>query len=288
MATCYRHPSRETGVSCSNCGRPICPDCMTTTAVGMRCPECARQKTQVKTLRNTARRPEVTIALIVINVAVFLTEGSFTFSGQPTGKIYEEGALFGSIRGVPTLGVAHGQWWRIVTSGFMHENLLHIGFNMYVLYILGQMLEPALGRLRFGAIYAVSLLTGSFGALLVTPHSPTVGASGAVFGLMGAAAVEMRARQIPIMQSGVGGLILINLVISFALPGISWGGHVGGLIGGAVAALVFQLGARHRSQALALAGCAAIGVAAFAGSIAIAQATEVETTVPAQLVEPGQ
>ena len=192
---------------------------MTTTPVGMRCPECARQKTQVKTLRNTARRPEVTIALIAINVVVFLTEGSFTFSGGPTGKVYEEGALFGSLSGLPTLGVAHGQWWRIVTSGFMHENLIHIGFNMYVLYILGQMLEPALGRLKFGTIYAVSLLCGSFGALLVTPHSPTVGASGAVFGLMGAAAVEMRARQIPVMQSGVGGLILLNLVISFALPG---------------------------------------------------------------------
>jgi membrane associated rhomboid family serine protease len=288
MATCYRHPSRETGVSCSNCGRPICTDCMTTTPVGMRCPECARQKTQVKTLRNTQRRPEVTIALIVINVVVFLTEGNFTFSGGPTGKVYEEGALFGSLKGLPTLGVAHGQWWRIVTSGFMHENLIHIGFNMYVLYILGQMLEPALGRVKFGTIYAVSLLCGSFGALLVTPHSPTVGASGAVFGLMGAAAVEMRARQIPVMQSGVGGLILLNLVISFALPGISWGGHIGGLIGGAVAMLVLQFGARHRSQALALAGCAAIGVAAFAGSIAISKATEVETTAPTQLIEPGQ
>jgi membrane associated rhomboid family serine protease len=288
MATCYRHPSRETGVSCSNCGRPICTDCMTTTPVGMRCPECARQKTQVKTLRNTQRRPEVTLALIAINVVVFLTEGNFTFSGGPTGKVYEEGALFGSLRGLPTLGVAHGQWWRIVTSGFMHENLIHIGFNMYVLYILGQMLEPALGRVKFGTIYAVSLLCGSFGALLVTPHSPTVGASGAVFGLMGAAAVEMRARQIPVMQSGVGGLILLNLVISFALPGISWGGHIGGLIGGAVAMLVLQFGARHRSQALALAGCAAIGVAAFAGSIAISKATEVETTAPTQLIEPGQ
>ena len=99
--------------------------------------------------------------------------------------------------------MAHGQWYRIVTSGFLHENLIHIGFNMYVLWILGRMLEPAIGRLRFGVIYGVSLLTGSLGALLVTPHSPTVGASGAVFGVMGAAAVEMRAREIPIMQSGV-------------------------------------------------------------------------------------
>src|SRR5580692_9842758 len=288
MATCYRHPSRETGVSCSNCGRPICPDCMTPTPVGMRCPECSSQRTRVMTMRNMATVPRVTYALIAINVAVFLTEGSFTLSGQPTGKIYEEGALFGSIRGVPTLGVAHGQWWRIITSGFMHENLIHIGFNMYVLYVLGQMLEPALGRLRFGTIYAVSLLTGSFGALLVTPHSPTVGASGAIFGLMGAAAVEMRARQIPIMQSGVGGLILLNLVISFTLPGISWGGHIGGLIGGAVTALVIQLGARYRSQALALVGCAVIGIAAFAGAILIAKSTEVEPTTPTQLVEPGQ
>jgi membrane associated rhomboid family serine protease len=288
MATCYRHPSRETGVSCSNCGRPICPDCMTTTPVGMRCPECSRQRTQVKTLSSIAHRPQVTIALIAINVVAFLAEGTPTFSGQPTGKIYEEGALFGSIRGFPTLGVAHGQWWRIVSSGFLHENLIHIGFNMYVLYILGQMLEPALGHLKFGVIYGVALLTGSFGALLVTPHSPTVGASGAVFGLMGAAAVEMRARQIPIMQSGVGGLILINLVISFTLPGISWGGHIGGLIGGAVAALVFQMGARYRAPALALAGCAAIAVAAFAGSIAVAKGTEAEPTAPAQLIEPGQ
>jgi membrane associated rhomboid family serine protease len=287
MATCYRHPSRETGVSCSNCGRPICPDCMTTTAVGMRCPECARQKTQVKTLSSTSRRLEVTIALIVVNVLVFLTEGSFTFTGGPTGKVYEEGALFGSLPSLPTLGVAHEQWWRIVSSGFMHEDLLHIAFNMYVLYILGQMLEPALGRLRFGTIYAVSLLCGSFGALLVSPHTPTVGASGAIFGLMGAAAVEMRARQIPIMQSGVGGLILLNLVISFALPGISWGGHIGGLIGGAVAALVIQLGARYRSRPLAFGGCAIIALAAFAGSIAIAKATEV-VAVPTQLIEPSQ
>jgi membrane associated rhomboid family serine protease len=261
---------------------------MTTTPVGMRCPECAREKTRVKTLRNTVRRPELTFALIAINAVVFLTEGSFTLTGQPSGKVYEEGALFGSFGGVPTLGVAHGQWWRIVTSGFMHEDLLHIGFNMYVLYILGQMLEPALGRVKFGTIYAVSLLCGSFGALLVTPHSPTVGASGAIFGLMGAAAVEMRARQIPIMQSGVGGLILLNLVISFTLPGISWGGHIGGLIGGAIAALVIGLGDRYRSQALALAGCGVIGVAAFAGSIAISKATEVEAAPPTQIVETVQ
>ena len=261
---------------------------MTTTPVGMRCPECAGERTKVKTIRNTVRRPEVTLALLAINVAAFIAEGNFSITGGPSGSVYEKGALFGSIQGIPTLGVAHGQWWRIVTGGFLHENLLHIAFNMYVLYVLGIMLEPALGRLRFGAIYAVSLLTGSLGALIVSPHVPTVGASGAVFGVMGAAAVEMRARQIPIMQSGVGGLILINLVISFTLPGISWGGHVGGLIGGALAALAFQSAARLRAQWLALAVCVVLGVAAFAGSIAVSKSTEVSAGVPVRSVEPGQ
>jgi membrane associated rhomboid family serine protease len=281
MATCYRHPSRETGVSCSNCGRPICPDCMTTTAVGMRCPECAKQSTRVMRMRDMNAGPQVTIALIVINAIAFIAEGHVSPTGSPSSSLYLKGALLGSseIPGLTSLGVAHGQWWRIVTGGFLHENLLHIGFNMYVLYILGMQLEPALGRVRFGAIYAVSLLTGSLGALLVSPHSITVGASGAVFGIMGAFAVEMRMRKIPIMQGGlggVGGLILINLVISFTLPGISWGGHVGGLLGGALAALALKLGERRRMPGLALAACAVIGAGAVAGSLATAKATEAE------------
>jgi membrane associated rhomboid family serine protease len=293
MATCYRHPSRETGVSCSNCGRPICPDCMTTTPVGMRCPECAKQSTRVMRMREMASVPQVTYALIAINVLVFLTEGSGVFTiggGGGTSSVFIKGALLGSSE-APILageGVAHGQLWRIVTGGFLHENLLHIGFNMWVLYYLGTMLEPALGRVRFGAIYAVSLLCGSLGALLVSPHSITVGASGAVFGIMGAAAVEMRARQIPLMQSGVGGLIVINLIISFTLSGISWGGHVGGLIGGALAALALQLGDRRRAQALALAACVVLGVGATAGAIATSKSSEVEpgSAGPVTLLSP--
>jgi len=264
---------------------------MTTTPVGMRCPECAKQRTKVVRLREMAAVPQVTYTLIAINVIAFLAEGNVTLSGGGAGNsVYREGALLGSSE-IPVLagqGVAHGQWWRIVSGGFLHENLIHIGFNMYVLYILGHMLEPALGRIKFGVIYAVSLLTGSLGALLVSPHDLTVGASGAVFGLMGAAAVEMRARQIPLMQSGVGGLILINLVISFTLPGISWGGHVGGLVGGALAAAMIRLGDRHRAQALALAGCAAIAAAAVAGSLVTAKSSEVEAAGPSQgtLVNP--
>ncbi|HEY1833326.1 MAG TPA: rhomboid family intramembrane serine protease [Solirubrobacteraceae bacterium] len=249
---------------------------MTTTPVGMRCPECAKQRTQVKRLRDMGTVPQVTYALIAINVLVFLAEGSgaFTFGGSAHGKLLFKGELLGSYAFEPGQGVAHGQWWRLVTSGFLHENLLHIGFNMWVLYTLGMMLEPTLGRVRFGAIYAVALLTGSLGALLVTPHGATVGASGAVFGLMGAAAIEMRARQIPIMQSGVGGLIVINLIISFSIPGISWGGHIGGLVGGALAAQAFRFGDRYRQQALAYAGCVLIAAAAVGGALASAKAQE--------------
>ena len=252
---------------------------MTTTPVGMRCPECAKQRTQVKRMRDMATIPQVTYALIVINVAAFIAEGNLSVGGQPTNKVYEEGALLGSYPGLLDKGVAHGQWWRIITSGFLHESLLHIGFNMYILYMLGMQLEPLLGRLRFGVIYGVSLLTGSLGALLVTPHTITVGASGAVFGVMGAFAVELRSRKLPVMQGGmggIGGLILINLVISFTLPGISWGAHLGGLIGGALVATLLQLGDRMRAPALAFVGCLLIGAGAFAGSVATARSSEAE------------
>ncbi len=250
---------------------------MTSTSVGMRCPECASQRTKVKRMRDMATVPRVTYALIAINVAAFLAEGNLSFNGSPTNSVYSEGALIGSLPGISGIGVAHGQWWRIVTGGFLHESLLHIGFNMYVLYILGLQLEPALGRVKFATIYFVSLFTGSLGALIVTPHAITVGASGAVFGIMGAFAVEMRARQLPLMQGGlggVGGLILINLVISFTLPGISWGGHVGGLIGGALAAGILLLGERRRLPQVALTACAVLAVAAALGSVASAKSSE--------------
>lgn len=278
MATCYRHPSRETGVSCSNCGKPICPDCMTTTPVGMRCPDCASQRTKVVRMRDMTSTPQVTVALIAINVIVFLAEG-----GSAGGStVAEKGELLGSgIQraanggGIEYLGVAYGQWWRIVTGGFLHANFLHIAFNMYLLYLLGQMLEPVLGHFKFALVYFVSLLTGSLLVLILVPHSPTLGASGAVFGLMGAAAVEMRARQIPIMQSGIGVLILINLALSFTISGISWEGHVGGLLGGALVMFILQQGERYRQQTLALAACLAIGAAAFVGGIVTAKSSEI-------------
>ncbi len=264
MATCYRHPSRETGVSCSNCGRPICPDCMTTTAVGMRCPECAKQSTKVVRLRESVSVPRVTYALIAINLVAFLTEqGQFTLFGTSIhGKVIEEGVLY---RG--GIAVEH-QYWRLVTSGFLHENFLHIGFNMYLLYLLGQMLEPAIGSVRFAAVYVTSLLAGSLGALIAT-NAASLGASGAVFGLMGAIVVELRARRLSVMESGIGGLIVINLILSFSIANISVGGHIGGLIGGALAGVALRA-AGDRYKAFGLLACVALSVIAVAASIAVA------------------
>jgi membrane associated rhomboid family serine protease len=267
MATCYRHPSRETGVSCSSCGRPICPDCMTTTAVGMRCPECAKQGTKVMRLRDTVSRPRVTYALLAINVVAFLAEqGQFTIAGTEIhGKLIDEGVLFRA-----AISVNH-QYWRLISSGFLHENLLHIGFNMYLLYLLGLMLEPAIGSVRFAAVYFTSLLVGSFGALLATA-SPSLGASGAIFGLMGAMVVELRARRLSVMESGIGGLIIINLIFSFTFANISVGAHIGGLIGGALAGAAFRV-AGDRYKALGLLACLALSAIAVAAAIAVAGST---------------
>jgi membrane associated rhomboid family serine protease len=242
---------------------------MTPTPVGMRCPECARQRTKVRTAQTLTGDPMVTYVLIGICVLVQLGEslgGGGALSGGLGGsEIFRRGALFGP-------AVANGDVWRLVTSGFLHAGLLHLLFNMYLLYILGTMLEPAIGRLRFGLIYFVALLCGSFGVLVVSPNSFAVGASGAVFGLMGAAVVVLRNRGIDPRQSGLPFLIGFNLLFTFLVPGISIGAHVGGLIGGALAAfLLFDVPQRVRMPRLApdvLA--AALGAAAIAGSLAIA------------------
>ena len=152
---------------------------MTPTPVGMRCPECSRQRTRVVTARNISAVPTVTYVLIAVNVIIFIGElatGVGAVSGGLGGSwLIEHGAL-------SRFTVAQGDWWRLVTSGFLHASLIHIGLNMYILYMLGQMLEPAIGGFRFALIYFVALLAGSFGALLFTPVGLTVGASGAVFG----------------------------------------------------------------------------------------------------------
>ena len=240
--TCYRHRDRETLVSCSNCERPICTSCMVQAAVGVRCPECAGRPTGVARLkpRAVARGTAyVTIALIAINVVVFGLQIATDPGGTGLGgSVSSGGWLFGP-------DVAGGDWWRIITSGFLHAGVVHLGFNMVALWILGSRFEAYVGPLRFGLIYAAAVLWGSAGALLLSPNAQTVGASGGVFGLM--AAIFLLERQRGVSIIGDAGLFLgINLVITFTLPGISIGGHLGGIVGGGIAALALSgFGKRH-------------------------------------------
>lgn len=271
--TCYRHPNRETGVSCSNCGRPICPECMTSTPVGMRCPECAKQKTKVRVGQGafspTAGKMPATYALIGINVIVFLIElaggGSLGFSGS--GSVINDAGLRGP-------DIANGDWWRVISGGFLHAGLLHILFNMYVLYVAGSILEPGIGTPRFLGIYFVSLVAGSLGALIVDPNTLTVGASGAIFGLMAAVIVVARGRGVDELAQQFGIFILVNLFLTFSISGISVGGHIGGLIGGLVAAMLVIFVERQMSGrpgfALELGGLLLIFAATFAGALVVA------------------
>jgi len=243
---------------------------MTPTPVGMRCPECSRERTPVKTMRNLQREPVVTYALMAVCVLAWVAEVATGGGANGGGTVFFHGALFG-----PAISDQH-EYWRLVTGAFLHSNQLpfgifHIGFNMYLLWYLGRLLEPAIGRVRFGAVYAVALLCGSFGALLLTPDANTVGASGAVFGLMGAAVVVLRARGIDPWQAGIGPLILLNLLLSFGVSNISIGGHIGGLVGGAIAAyLLEELPARWRR--VGLPACVLLSIAAVGGALAVAGA----------------
>jgi membrane associated rhomboid family serine protease len=273
---CYRHPDRPTGLSCSECGRPICTECMTPAPVGLRCPEHAggRRAAQVartapREVVRTRRRIGATDALVTkiligINVAVYLL-GAVQGAGlnSPGGSLYDRTILYGPF-------VAKGDWWRLITSAFLHANLVHIGFNMLALWWIGAPVEMYLGRARYLGLYFVSGLAGAAGALLQAPLSPTLGASGAIFGILGAMLViEWQA------TGRLGGnamtLIVINLVISFAIPGISWGGHVGGLIGGILCTLAFtRWGRGHAAYGrIGLSGAAGL-ILVGAASVAIA------------------
>ena len=239
LPTCYRHPDRETGLSCSECGRPICTECMTPAAVGIRCPDHAGRNRVVKAPRIVARpagEAVATRALIGINVLVYAITAA---QGRANGSIFERFVLFGPF-------VDQGDWWRLFTSMFLHWSILHIAFNMIALYSIGSVVEQYLGTARFLPLYLVSGLAGSAGALLQAPASPIAGASGAVFGILGA----MLVLEWNVTNRWAGQAltwIVINLVLSFTIPGISWGGHVGGLIGGILITLAYANFGRGRS-----------------------------------------
>jgi membrane associated rhomboid family serine protease len=253
---------------------------MTHASVGLRCPECAGQRSRVTRPRAGAvatRMPVVTYVLIAANVVMFvlttnlneLNTGFGFSSASPINSLGYRLALWGP-------AVANGDYWRLVTAAFVHDGLLHIGFNMYALWVLGSVFEQAVGPVRLLAVYFVSLLAGSFGALYLTPNSPTVGASGAIFGLMGALFVLERQRGISSIMGGIGVWIVVNLAFTFSAGGaISIGGHIGGLIGGGLAGFALSgYGRGHMAYgkvtpAVAL-GLIAIAVGSVIGGIHVA------------------
>jgi membrane associated rhomboid family serine protease len=258
VTTCYRHPDRETGRRCTRCGKPACSECLVQATVGSHCLDCVKQaqpdlKTRVK-YANARQNTLVTYVLIAVNVAVFVWVAtgdstafgqSFGRSGSITPRQFEIGLNPFILRNgatVPGVGTfQEHEWYRLVTSGFLHFGILHLLLNMYLLYLLGQMLEPVLGRTRFALLYFAALLGGSAGVLVLSGSNDVTtsgGASGAVFGLMGAAAISMHQRGVNIMQTGVGRTLLLNLVFTFLIPGISIGGHLGGVVIGGICGAV--------------------------------------------------
>jgi membrane associated rhomboid family serine protease len=266
LPTCYRHPDRETGLSCSECGRPICTDCMTPAPVGLRCPDHAGSRKRVAAPRIVRRAPRgatdalVTKTLIGVNVVIYLvTAVQGAGINAPGGRLFFDMFLYGP-------AVAHGDWWRLITAAFLHASILHIGLNMYVLWIIGGPVEAYLGRARFIGLYFVSGLAGSAGALVVTPLALTVGASGAIFGILGALLI-IEWQTTGRLAGNAMTWIVINLALSFVISNVSIGGHVGGLIGGILVTLAFANWGRGH------AAYGKIGVAGFAGVAAVAIAS---------------
>jgi membrane associated rhomboid family serine protease len=273
---CYRHPDRETGLSCSDCGRPICADCATFASVGIRCPDHAgTRKGPAKRIRPRPvhRAPgialasgsaPITRALIAINVAIYLVTVS---QGQgfdaPGGQLFDKMILYAPF-------VSHGDWWRLVTTMFLHANLIHIAFNMWALWVIGTPVEQYLGRARYLGLYFVSGLAGSAGALVQAPAG--LGASGAVFGVLGAMLIlewQITGR----LAGNAMTWIVINLAIGFLYSNsnISTGAHIGGLIGGILITLAYAhwRGGRAQYGQLGLSGVLGL-IAVAAGSIALA------------------
>jgi membrane associated rhomboid family serine protease len=254
---------------------------MTPTPVGMRCPECANQRTRV--VRNPTGTPSAlslggfpaTVVLIAINVILYLVEivhgsGGTSIHSQ---TLYDLGGLWG-----PAVSEG-GDWWRIVTSGFLHLSIIHIGFNMYLLFILGRLLEPSIGTVRFVTLYFASLLAGSFCSLWFEPNALSAGASGAIFGVIGATFVIARGRRLDAIAGQIGILIVINLVFTFADSGISLGAHVGGLVAGVLCGLLIAAGeqgrygrglSRANRQMIEVAAMAGLGVLSFILALAVA------------------
>lgn len=244
METCYRHPRVVTGVHCTRCGRPICPDCMNPAPVGYQCPECVAEARRTAPGRRVrvgglvGRPGSITRTLLVVNVAMFLVEAILGGSGSlfrgPSGQaLFDLGALF-----PPAIAVGH-QYWRLITPMFLHAGLIHLAFNSYALYLLGHLVEDAFGKGRFIGIYFISGFLASITSFAFgPPFEVAVGASGAIFGLLGAwVAFNYRRRTSPMASANLRWalmLIGLNVILGFSIPGIDWRAHFGGLVAGAL------------------------------------------------------
>ena len=232
---CTRHPQIVTGRHCTRCDRPACNECLTQADVGSHCSECVRRARPATSERirfwNAAQPVLVTRVIVAVNVIAYVWVLTGTRMSSIAGSINSRELQMG----LSQVFIDNGEWYRIISSGFLHFGLIHVGMNMLLLWQLGQLLEPALGRSRFTLLYFTAMVGGATGALLMNPNGLTGGASGAVFGLMAAAAVGLQERGVNPMRTGIGATLMLNLLITFAIPGISIGGHLGGaLVGGLI------------------------------------------------------
>ncbi len=284
---CYRHPDKRGGVICQRCDRPICPQCMTPATVGFHCPECLSNRAgrhgrggrqeKIRTVvpgRWVDTKPRATQTFIGLSLAGFIysqmTGGSLM---QVGANALVDGSLFSwqvILHGGQwqIVGVDAGEYYRLVTHAFLHDGILHLGFNLYALWILGVLLEHLLGRVRFIALYLVAMLGGAFGVLLVSPNQPTLGASGAVFGLMGALLLAQRSVGISVWRTPLMPVLALNLALTLMIPRISVGGHGGGLVtGAAVGWLILMLTRRRAPDWLITVLVGVLAVAIVAGSV---------------------
>ena len=232
---CTRHPDVATGRHCTRCDRPACSQCLTQADIGSLCAECLRRAKPATRERirfwNAAQSVLVTRAIIGLNAIIFV----WVLFG--TDRYIGGGVINGREldMALSQFFIDNGEWYRLISSGFLHFGLFHVGMNMFLLWQLGVLLEPALGRARFALLYFVSMLGGAVGALVLSPNALTGGASGAVFGLMAAASVGLQQRGVNPLKTGIGATLILNLLITFTIPGISIGGHLGGALMGAAA-----------------------------------------------------
>jgi membrane associated rhomboid family serine protease len=282
METCYRHPRVVTGVHCTRCGRPICPECMNPAPVGYQCPDCVaearrtapRRRVRVRFL--VGRPGSITTSLLVINVVMFVIEtimggsGSL-FEGPNILKLYQLGGLY-----PPAIALSH-QYWRLITPMFLHAGLIHLAFNSYALYLLGFLVEDAFGKPRFLAIYFISGFLASVASFTFGPYLQVgVGASGAIFGLLGAwVAFNYRRRTSAMASANLRWalmLIGLNVILGLSIRGIDWRAHLGGLVAGILVGGVLEgFGPRNLRPFVQVGGVVllvAVGVALTAWRIA--------------------